>query len=268
MPARGPGGQFITEPTPETVVERVARLRAVAAAMPKAQAQPGTPTALEGLQEADEQLRRDATAQAESLALAWARIAVAERTLAQLQARLEAAVWQKGERGERGPAGESIRGPKGDPSVVPGPQGAPGARGPAGESIVGPEGPQGPFGPQGVAGPAGPGGPRGSAGGAGVMGPAGPQGPRGLPVVVQPTSGKAKPVAAPPGSLPKRVACPACGEVQDVKALMGPAFGISSEVKTGCASCHRILRVTAEGVELLCEKCGWPEGSGTCAEIH
>ena len=107
------------------------------------------------------------------------------------------------------------------------------------------------------------------AGGAGVMGPEGKQGPRGWPAVVQPKSEKAVPIAAPPGRLPKTVACPACGERLDVKAAMGVAFGISSQVKTGCSSCHRILRVTSQGVELLCEACGFPEAADhVCAEAH
>ena len=252
---------------PDTIADRMALVRAAAAKVPVSK--PGAPTLGDQLQEDVKALKATVEAQGKYIASLELNGTGYRRDIEKLTQRLDAAVWQKGERGEPGPAGESIRGPAGAPSTVPGPQGPAGARGPAGESTVGPQGLQGPFGPQGVAGPAGPVGPRGPAGGAGVMGPAGPQGLRGLPAVVQPTSGTAVPVAAPPGRLPKTVACPACGPKLDVKAAMGVAFGISSQVKTGCSSCHRILRVTSQGVELLCEACGFPEAADhVCAEAH
>lgn len=84
----------------------------------------------------------------------------------------------------KGPAGESIMGPKG-PQGDQGPQGLPGVAGPTGpagrDGERGPQGDTGPEGPQGQQGPKGDTGDRGPQGDTGPEGPTGPQGPEGPP---------------------------------------------------------------------------------------
>jgi hypothetical protein len=84
----------------------------------------------------------------------------------------------QGATGETGPAGPS--GPQG-PQGEQGPKGSTGETGPQGPAsiIPGPPGPSGPQGPQGVQGPTGETGPQGPQGETGPQGPAGIQGPQG-----------------------------------------------------------------------------------------
>jgi hypothetical protein len=85
-----------------------------------------------------------------------------------------------GPQGPTGPQGDSVTGPTGLDSNVPGPTGPMGPTGPQGDSVTGPTGadsdvvgPTGPTGPQGTAGTAG------SNGADGATGPTGPQGTAG-----------------------------------------------------------------------------------------
>ena len=103
----------------------------------------------------------------------------------------------------------------------------------------------------------------------GPRGATGPIGPRGLAPVTQPVSEVAKPPAhRHVRALPEIVACPNCGEEQNLKVVMGNAFGISPSVTSGCPACHRQFDVDGDSVYLRCDKCGFHEDADHVCEVN